>query len=412
MNLTVKTYFKVFLNLCVCAVTVLLCIFLLPKLILFFMPFIIAWIIAWLASPVVRFFEEKLRFKRKIGSVVVIVVVLAIVVLVLYLALDFAAAQIAGFVEYAPALWAEIAKELQELLQKFSGLIAKLPINYRLDVDQILLQLGENMAGRLSSPDSGTVDAIGNVAKQIPNVIVGVVVTLLASYFFVADKAAIVDFYEKHCPKMIKYRLDIISKSFKKAVGGYFKAQLKIEVWIYIMMVVGFCILGIPYGWLIAIGIAFLDFLPIFGTGTVMIPWAILKLVDGDYKMVIGLLITWGLGQLLRQIIQPKIVGDSMGLPALPTLFLIYLGYKFGGVGGMIIALPVGIIFVSLYEEGMFDTTVKSFKILFAGLNHFRKLKDEDLLILHEYKKDINQEIKEKGNKKANEKSPSGDGEK
>ena len=195
---------------------------------------------------------------------------------------------------------------------------------------------------------------------------------------------------------MIKYRLRLISTGLKNAIGGYLKAQFKIEVWIYLLLVVGMFILGIPYGALISVGIAFLDFLPIFGTGTVMVPWAVIKLLDGDFKVGIGLLITWGVGQLVRQIIQPKIVGDSVGLPALPTLFLIYVGYRLGGFGGMIIALPVGILLVQLYQEGMFDTTVKSFQILFAGINRFRKIRDEDMLIVHEYQREVKEELESK----------------
>ena len=83
-------------------------------------------------------------------------------------------------------------------------------------------------------------------------------------------------------------------------------------------------------------------------------------------------------------------------MPALPTLFLIYVGYRLGGFGGMIIALPVGILLVQLYQEGMFDTTVKSFQILFAGINRFRKIRDEDMLIVHEYQREVKEELDSK----------------
>ena len=129
---------------------------------------------------------------------------------------------------------------------------------------------------------------------------------------------------------------------------------------------------------LIALGIACLDFLPFFGTGAVMWPWAVVKFLSGDYAMAVGLLIIWGVGQLVRQIIQPKIVGDSIGLAPVPTLFLLYIGYKIGGVLGMIIAIPVGIIVVNLYQAGVFDTARDSVLILAKGINSFRKLDEED----------------------------------
>ena len=87
-------------------------------------------------------------------------------------------------------------------------------------------------------------------------------------------------------------------------------------------------------------------------------------------------MIMWGVGQLVRQLIQPKIVGDSIGVPALPTLFLLFIGYKMGSVVGMILAVPVGIIVANMYQAGFFDTTIASVRILIEGFNQFRKLED------------------------------------
>ena len=131
---------------------------------------------------------------------------------------------------------------------------------------------------------------------------------------------------------------------------------------------------------------AFLDLLPFFGTGTALIPWAIIKLFNADYMIAIGLLIIWGVGQLARQLIQPKIVGDSIGVPPLPTLFLLFVGYKVAGVIGMILAVPIGIIIYTMYQEGAFDTSVNSLKILVAGINRFRKLNDDDMVHINPHR--------------------------
>ena len=147
----------------------------------------------------------------------------------------------------------------------------------------------------------------------------------------------------------------------------------------YLLLVIGLSILQVDYVLLIALGIAFLDFFPFFGTGTVMVPWAIIKILSADYQKAIGLLIIWGVGQLARQLIQPKMIGDSVGVPPIPTLFLLYIGYKISGVIGMIVAVPIGLIIYTMYEEGAFDTTKKSILILVAGINKFRRLNQEDL---------------------------------
>ena len=229
--------------------------------------------------------------------------------------------------------------------------------------------------GKISSP---TIEAVGNFAKQVPTVLIGVIMAMLSAYFFVAEKHTISQFICKYMPKSIQTRYMIMKRSLSRAVGGYLIAQFKIEVWMYLLLVIGFSILKVDYALLIAVGVAFLDLLPFFGTGTVLVPWTIIKLFNGDYMMAIGLIIIWGVGQLARQLIQPKIVGDSIGVAPLPTLFLLFIGYKLAGVIGMILAVPIGIIIYTMYQEGAFDTSVNSLKILVAGVNEFRKLTDED----------------------------------
>ena len=86
--------------------------------------------------------------------------------------------------------------------------------------------------------------------------------------------------------------------------------------------------------------------------------------------MAMGLLVIWGGGQLARQIIQPKIVGDSIGMEPIPTLFLLYVGYKLGSVVGMIIAVPLGMLVSTMYQEGVFDTTKNSIDLDKCPGNH------------------------------------------
>lgn len=118
-----------------------------------------------------------------------------------------------------------------------------------------------------------------------------------------------------------------------------------------------------------------------------------MKFLSADYKMTIGLLLIWGISQLVRQVIQPKIVGDSIGVAPIPTLFLLYIGYMTGGVVGMIIAVPIGLIVYTMYQEGAFDTTKESIQILLAGLNHFRRLTPQDKSIITAYKRECEQDM-------------------
>lgn len=391
---SLKKYLKALANLGVALVILLLVIFLLPRLLIWFMPFVVAGIISLIASPLVRFFEEKIKLKRKAGSAFVIIVVIALVVLVLYLVGAKLIEEGIGFINALPDMWASMETDLAGVGNSLSVIIDKLPGNTQEAIENLGNQVGEFMGGLFERIGTPTITAVGNFAKQLPTLLINIIMCLLASYFFVADRYQIGAWVRKHTPASVISRYDMIRKSIIKSVGGYFKAQLKIEVWMYLLLVVGLSILRVDYVLLIALGIAFLDLLPFFGTGTVMVPWAVIKIFSGDYKMAIGLLVIWGGGQLARQLIQPKIVGDSIGVAPVPTLFLLFIGYKLGGVVGMIIAVPLGVLLNTMYQEGVFDTTKNSIAILISGLNHFRRLQPEDMEVV-EVMREQNYEKKE-----------------
>lgn len=86
-----------------------------------------------------------------------------------------------------------------------------------------------------------------------------------------------------------------------------------------------------------------------------------------------GLIILYGVTQLVRQLIQPKLVGDSMGMQPLPTLLFLYIGYKAGGIFGMIFAVPIGMIVINLYKAGAFDYILEDVKILMEGILSLRE---------------------------------------
>lgn len=383
------TYVKSILNLLTALVILLLCIFLLPKCIGFFMPFIIGWIISLIASPLVRLLEEKLKIRRKAVSAFVIIAVLAGVILLVYGVSVKLIRETVSFVNELPIIWENIEAEFAQAGASLEGLVKRLPVDAQEQLLNFWSGIGSWFSDFISGIGTPTFEAVGNFAKQLPDVFMAVIMTLLSSYFFVADKAYMSDFVKKYVPESIYYRFDLIQRSFRNAVGGYFKAQLKIEVWIYILIFIGLLVLNIKYAFLIAFGIAFIDLLPVFGAGTVMIPWAVVEILSSEYKRAVGLLIIWCVGQIVRQVIQPKIVGDSIGLDPIPTLFLLYIGYHLAGVMGMILALPIGIILINLYEEGVFDTTKESLKILIAGFNRFRRLHHEDTEIVTEYEEEI-----------------------
>jgi len=389
-----KKYRKALVNLAIVAVSLLCVIFLLPRALVFFSPFVAGWIIAMIAGPLVRFFEKKIKLKPKIGSAFVIVVVIALVVLLIYFIGAQLFSQFIGLLGALPDMWESMEEDLNSIGERLDALMGRLPFEFKMNLDdsaEMVVEYLSDFFGKISTP---TIAAAGNFAKQLPTIFIGVIMALLSSYFFVAERMQINEWFKKHTPASIQLRYHMIRNSLAKSVGGYLKAQLKIEVWMYFLLLLGLGILRVRYFGLIALGIAFLDFLPFLGTGTVLIPWAVIRVLTADYKVAVGLLIIWGVGQLARQLIQPKIVGDSIGVPPLPTLFLLYIGYKVSGVIGMIVAVPIGLLVYSLYQEGVFDTAKNSALILIAGMNRFRRLGKEDLSEVEEMLTTKQEEVK------------------
>lgn len=398
-----RTYLKVFVNIGILLVLLLLCIFVVPRIIIYFMPFVIGWIIALIASPPVRFLEKHLKIKRKVGSAVTIIAVIAVVIIGGYLLGVKLVEEIVDFIGDLPLMWEGLQRDFAESAQRLQVASRLLPKSLGDTIKNISENIGEyvgdfvgKLVDKMSSP---TLEALSRFAGNIPSIFIGVIMCLLSAYMFVADKEYVPNLLKKVLPLSITERWSLIKRGLYRAVGGYFKAQFKIEVWMYLLLAIGFWILRVRYAFLIAIGVALLDLLPFFGTGTILLPWAAIKFLSGDYMMVIGLLIIWGVGQLARQVIQPKIVGDSVGLAPIPTLVLLFVGYKAAGVIGMIIAVPIGIILLNMYEEGVFDTFLDSLKILYASLSNFRHLTQEDMEAVRIYKEQEKKRIEAKERK-------------
>lgn len=384
MGSDMQKYWKAAANLLTACVLLMLTVFLLPKLAGFFMPFIIGWIIAMIANPLVHFFEKHIRIRRKAGSAIVIIAVLAGVVLLGYVLISRLISESAALLQELPVLWKELETQVDAAGENLMEFYARFPQGMKDRLGEITENLGLYIGNAVNSLSMPTVSAVGNFARNIPSVLIGTIMSLLSSYFFVADKENIGAFLRKHVPEGIREKGRIISSSLTGAVGGYFAAQFRIECVIYVILFAGLLLLGVRYSFLIAFLIAVLDFLPVFGAGAVLWPWALFELLAGEFRMALSLMIIWGVAQLLRQIIQPKFVGDSIGLPPVPTLFLLYIGYKVGSLAGMILAVPVGIVVLRMYEAGVFDTTRDSLRLLICGFNRFRRLGPEELAELQD----------------------------
>lgn len=342
-------------------------------LIRFLMPFVIGWIIASIANPVVCWLDKKLKIEKKLGSAIMIVAVLGTVVGLLYLILSMLVKEAGGLIENLPEIYKEIEVQLQEIAQNLSGYFKLLPENVRDAWNTVVASFGEAAANWVTKFSEPTVTWAGEMAKSVPSMVIATFVAIISAYFFVADRENVVAWVKKVTPKAVYDRLMMVVSNFKISVGGYFKAQFKIMAVVGVILIVGLSLLKVKYALVLSIIIAFLDFLPFLGTGTAFVPWCIYTLLTGDVKKFIFLLIIYVTTQVVRQLIQPKLVGDEVGLKPLPTLVFIYIGYKLGGVIWMILAVPMGMIIINMIKAGAFDYIIDDVKILAKGIISLRE---------------------------------------
>lgn len=382
MSQDTRSIVKAVTNLLLSLIILLLCIFLVPKLVVLFMPLIIGWIISCVANPLVVFLESKIKIRRNAGTVVVIVAVIAAVIGIGYMACSVLVRQIYGFVREMPEMWDVFMNDLNKISVLANQYVGNIAPNLTEFFNNIGTSIGEAIANLPSKLDLHTFDGMSTMVGNIASLAISVIMTMLSAYFFIADREWFYDKLEKTIPEGLSKKYDVFYDSIKHAVGGYFKAQLRIEIWMYILMLFGLTVLRVRYALLIALLIAVIDILPFFGSGIVLVPWAVVELFGGDYVRAIGFMVIWGAGQLFRQLIQPKIMGDSIGMQPIPTIILLFLGYRIAGVIGMLVAVPLGIIVVNMNDAGFFDTPKQSIMILMAHFNRFRKLNKDDLKIL------------------------------
>lgn len=366
-------YLKILVNFLVALFVIVCLVIILPKAVVFFMPFVIGWIISAIANPLVHFLEKKMKIVRKHGSMVIIIGVLAAVVGLGYLAVSRIVLEAGNLITNLPQIYANWQGDFEEIGENLQVFYSRLSPDLQKTIQDVSANLSEYASSLVQAIGEPTFEAAGNFAKNVPSTLISIIMCLISAYFFTADREHILETLRKNVPSGIWEQVSGVVRDLKYVVGGYFKAQFKIMGVVYVILVVGLLILRVNYALLVSFLIAFLDMLPFFGTGTVLAPWAVIKVLSNDYKMAVGLLVLYAVTQVVRQVIQPKIVGDTIGMNPLATLFFMFIGYKVSSIIGMIIAVPIGMIVINLYQAGVFDNQIRCVRELVKGINEFRK---------------------------------------
>ncbi len=318
------------------------CVFLFFKYLLgLVLPFIIAWLISLIIRPMAVTLHKRTRLPVKVLSIIFVVLTVAFFGALIFILLDRLFFELGDIISH---LNDNSETYIQNVFLYVNGLLEKTPFlktfGSKEELFGVLSGYIGDIIGRLSADIP---KMIANVIALLPNIFFITLILVMASYYFCADYDIVTASLLKLLPKRVRKAAVGLRSNLKSVFVGVMKGYLLTMLITFFELYVGFLILRIDYAFTVALITSFIDVLPVLGVGTVLVPWAIFKLLGGLYFEGFGLLILFAIVSIVRQIIQPKIIGTSIGLHPLATLFVMYIGFRICGLIGLIF-FPVLVI--------------------------------------------------------------------
>ena len=314
------------------------------------LPFLLAWLLSRLVKPAVGAITRRTRLPRSACAAALVILTVGGFA---WLVIGGARRGIRELSTLAEGLAADtggLVTAIEGALERARSLSSRIPFlrhfentpGYedfcaRLDglVEEGVSRLVTGITARLP-------DAAMTVAGWVPEAFIFITVMLLACYYFSADDGrigrAISAFILRLTPASLRDRMPPLGRRLRRLGKQYLRACLLLGLLTFLQMFIGLAILGIPYAFLFALLIAVVDFLPLLGTGIILSPWAVVSLLLGEIKLGIGLLVLYAVSSVVRQILEPKLIGEGLGLHPLLSLVSMYAGLRLFGVWGMILA--------------------------------------------------------------------------
>jgi sporulation integral membrane protein YtvI len=360
------------------AAAVLLVIYVGLPLVSLLSPFVLALILAWGLNPLVRWLQRKLSISRKVISMVLVILVFAVLGGALFALGRAAVGQVISLFNN----WQSVADDLLGTVDSVGGWLAQaasfLPqgvLSTGEDLTQSLTQAltgwlqGLNVSGWLAGLAGRAPDMVSTVSSFA----VSTVVFVMASYFITGDYPRLRFLLTDRMPDDARDFFGSVRDIFVSAFGGYIKSQLLLSLGVFLILTVGFVVMGQPYGLLLAALLAVLDFIPIVGAGTIMVPWAVVDVIRGSFAEAAELMVIWGIIVLFRRVAEPKILGDQTGLSPILSLVGIYAGMKVGGVLGMVLGPLLILVFLNLVKLGIFHPLAEDLRLAVGDVRSILK---------------------------------------
>lgn len=358
MNLRNNYRLKKIMIFAAVVVSVLAGVFLSIRLAYFFLPFLIAFALSSLMEPIIKLIAGKLHIKRKAASPVVLLILLAIIIFLLVIILLRLIEELKSLIISAPEFLSNIYSQFVEWSDKSNKLFEWMPKEITDNLGSII----SNLSATITNLGKAVLKGAFTTAVSFPEALVFTIITVMATYFMSSDREKISSVFHHHLPESWSKRILAIKRDLFSAVFGYLRAALIIMSITFIELFIGFNIIGVSYPLLLAFLIAIIDALPVLGTGGVLIPWALYSFVTNDIRMGVSLISLYLIVLVIRQIIEPKIVGHQIGVYPLLTLAAMYTGLQLIGFAGLILGpitfLLVRNIFITIYKGRTFKDII------------------------------------------------------
>lgn len=305
--------------------------------------------------PVVRYSENHEKFPKRIFVLLVVLlaaVSLAMLIYAIARQIVLEVSELAVKAKEMVTLMGSDDSYAAEMIERINSMIPFVDLRERMwemrnNLDEelwsIILAFGEKVSGSVIS-------LIGTTAAFLPNALLSAAVVIIATYYFAVDRVRVNCFFLSLFPKNVRPLLKSAKDVLANTVGKYLRAYGLLFLITFLELLAAFIIIGVEYSFVLALVIALVDVLPVLGTGTVLIPWGAVSLISGNYGLGIGLLITYAVITVVRQIIEPRIIGKFIGLSPLAALASMYIGLRLMGIAGIFI-FPIGAIILKRILE-------------------------------------------------------------
>lgn len=325
-------------------------------LVAYLLPFLLAWVLSLCLTPFAERIAKRLHCSPKICAILLFTVVLCLIVLLIGATVSRLLAELQGLLTRLLEKGALSESLVAGKTDYFGTAVSKIKFFERFAIspngavfrERFNQMVGDALAEAIASVSAELPRVVARIIAGMPSVLLFIGVTVIAGFYFCIDRRGIEETLLLLLPKGIRDRIPAWSGRIKRVSFRYLRAYLWLLFLTFLELFIGFCILRVEYAFLLAAVIAVVDLLPVLGVGTVLIPWSVVELFGRNLRLGIGLLILYGTVSILHQVLEPKLVGKSLGLHPLLTLMAGYVGYRTFGFLGMAVAPFVALLCKSL----------------------------------------------------------------